>query len=234
MGRQLEYKSFSEAAPLIQDSDKLLFRSSGIIAKTIRVFTQGEHSHAATASWSKDILECVEVREFTGGRITPLALQVEKFPGQIDVFRTNAIGLPEWSSLEWNTALSLINGLRDSQKGYKKLAEIVKQSGKGKYNRYGADHFMRAFAGSDYGYTSIVVSSLSRIPGARFFFTPNFDDDFVGVHLPYCSAAVAIADRMGGGFDQVKNLSDLETTPADLVRSPFNEYLFTLIPDVTP
>jgi hypothetical protein len=38
-----------------------------------------------------------------------------------------------------------------------------------------------------------------------------------------------MADRLGGGVDPVPHLADRLTEPADLARSPFYEYLFTLI-----
>jgi hypothetical protein len=39
-----------------------------------------------------------------------------------------------------------------------------------------------------------------------------------------------MTDRIGGGVDPVPHLSDRLTEPADLARSPFYEYAFTLIP----
>lgn len=230
-----EYRelTLSEAAPGIRDADQLLFRSRGIISKVIRAYTQGKHSHAAKASWSKGVLECVEVREFIGGRITPLHRQVEKFPGQIDVYHANAIERPEWTPLEWQTLQSLINGLKDSQKEYKKLIDLVKEFGKGRYCRQGADTIMRSFGGTAYGYGTVFKTSLASLPGVRFWFPPDFDDNAVGLYPPDCSAAVAIADRLGGGFDQLKNRSDMQTTPADIAGSPFNQYFCTLVPDKT-
>jgi len=37
-------------------------------------------------------------------------------------------------------------------------------------------------------------------------------------------------DRIGGGVDPVKHLADRLTEPADLARSPFYKYRFTLVP----
>jgi hypothetical protein len=39
-----------------------------------------------------------------------------------------------------------------------------------------------------------------------------------------------MADRLGGGVDPVENLPDRLTEPADLARSPFYRYRFTLLP----
>jgi hypothetical protein len=40
-----------------------------------------------------------------------------------------------------------------------------------------------------------------------------------------------MADRVGGGVDPVPDLANRETEPADLARSPFYRYRFTLAPD---
>ena len=39
-----------------------------------------------------------------------------------------------------------------------------------------------------------------------------------------------MSDRIGGGVDPVAHLADRMTLPADLARSPFYAYLFTLTP----
>lgn len=38
-----------------------------------------------------------------------------------------------------------------------------------------------------------------------------------------------MADRVGGRVDPVPHLADRLTEPADLARSPFYQYLFTLV-----
>ena len=47
---------------------------------------------------------------------------------------------------------------------------------------------------------------------------------------PFCSQACVASDRIGGGVDPVAHLADHMTLPADLARSPFYRYLFTLLP----
>ena len=39
-----------------------------------------------------------------------------------------------------------------------------------------------------------------------------------------------MADRIGGGVDPVPHLTDRLTEPADLARSPFYQFLLTLVP----
>ena len=59
---------------------------------------------------------------------------------------------------------------------------------------------------------------------------PETDDKAVDSRPPFCSHACAMADRIGGGVDPVPHLADRLTEPADLARSPFYRYLFTLTP----
>ena len=56
------------------------------------------------------------------------------------------------------------------------------------------------------------------------------EDHAIDRRPPFCSQACAMTDRTGGGIDPVPHLADRLTEPADLARSPFYEYAFTLIP----
>lgn len=67
----------------VLDGDLLLFRSKGLIA----VAGRGIYSHAGKAMWEGDVLYCLEVREFLGGRQVTLESQAIKNPGRIDVYR---------------------------------------------------------------------------------------------------------------------------------------------------
>lgn len=72
----------------IENGDLLQFRGRGLISSWIRFATQGVHSHSAMARVDKrGYVDCLEVREFVGGRAVPLIGQVIGNPGQIDVFR---------------------------------------------------------------------------------------------------------------------------------------------------
>jgi hypothetical protein len=224
--------TLSQAANQIKNADNLLFRSKGATSRFIRTYTGNPHSHAAKTSWANGQLELAEVREFRGGRIVTLASQVQNYPGHIDVYRSNAINLKEWSDEEWyELYCRSLNGQRDQAVRYKHLIQVVAEHGQGRYCRQGANLLMRGFAGCAYGWGAILKTGVCNLPGLRFYFSPNYDDTQVNKYPPYCSAAVAIADRLGGGFDQVRARSDSQTTPGDLARSPFNDYLFTLIPD---
>ena len=98
------------------------------------------------------------------------------------------------------------------------------------YDRTRAVRFMRRLAGCDYGYWGIFQAALLHLPVVRLFVRPVVDDRAVDRRPPFCSQACAMADRLGGGVDPVKHLADRLTEPADLARSPFYRYRFTLIP----
>src|SRR5574337_490698 len=83
----------NEARELIQEADVLLFRGTGWTSKLLMKAAGGQYSHVALASWcpkcdgDKDILECVEFREWIGGRTSNLSHQIEQHNGLIDVYR---------------------------------------------------------------------------------------------------------------------------------------------------
>lgn len=98
--------------------------------------------------------------------------------------------------------------------------------GNGKYDRFAAGKYMRRLAGQPYGYRQVIAATLSHLVTR-----PNMRDDVESSTPPFCSQAVAMADRVGGGVDSVPQLADGWTEPGDLVRSSFYRYLFTLEPD---
>ena len=87
---------------------------------------------------------------------------------------------------------------------------------------------LKHVVGHPYGWWSICRASFLHLPIVRLFVTPQTDDTAVnGGLLPHCSHAQAIADRVAG-FDPVVNLADRLVEPADLARSLFYRYRFTL------
>lgn len=99
------------------------------------------------------------------------------------------------------------------------------------YNAAGAAHVMRRLTGRRYGRKAIIAASCSHLPVVRLFTHANMDDrEYHRDWPPFCSQAVANADRYGGGVDPVPNLADRLTEPADLARSPFYRYRCTLVP----
>ena len=96
------------------------------------------------------------------------------------------------------------------------------------YDRAGAVRYMRRLAGCDYGYLGVLRAALRHLPLWRFLVRPDMDDQRITSRPPFCSEACALADRIGGGVDPVPQLADRVTEPADLARSPFYRYRFTL------
>jgi hypothetical protein len=98
------------------------------------------------------------------------------------------------------------------------------------YDRAGAVRLMRRFCGCRYGYGGVALAALLHLPLIRCFVRPDVDDFSPSARPPFCSHACAMADRLGGKVDPVVHLADRLTEPADLARSPFYRYRFTLVP----
>ena len=96
------------------------------------------------------------------------------------------------------------------------------------YDAAASSRYMRRLAGCDYGYASVVTAALLHLPIVRTFITAEVEDEASDRRPPFCSQACAVADRLAGGVDPVPHLADRLTEPADLARSPFYEYAFTL------
>ena len=96
------------------------------------------------------------------------------------------------------------------------------------FDRAGATSVMRRLAGCPYGYAGVVSAALLHLPIVRLFAPVDVRDDGANGRPPFCSQACALSDRIGGGVDPVPHLADALTLPADLARSPFYQYRFTL------
>ncbi|QEG37841.1 hypothetical protein [Bythopirellula goksoeyrii] len=96
------------------------------------------------------------------------------------------------------------------------------------YDRHGAIQHMLQLTGCDYGYRGLLEAALLHVPLWRVFMRPTTDDSHVVKRPPFCSEACAMADRIGGHVDPVPHLADRITEPADLARSSFYRYRFTL------
>jgi hypothetical protein len=96
-----------------------------------------------------------------------------------------------------------------------------------RFSRERALAAMIAVTGKQYGWANLCRAALLHLPLCRSLLRPDTNDAASSTWPPFCSQAVAIADR-AGGIDPVPNLADRLTEPADLARSPFFEYRFTL------
>lgn len=78
---------YSQAKSLIKEGDVLLFQGKGMLSWLIKRYGSGVHSHVGIAHWDGNHLQCVEFREFKGGRSISLTSQVDENSADIDVFR---------------------------------------------------------------------------------------------------------------------------------------------------
>ena len=205
---KLNLIEYDKAKALINEGDVLLFRGSGFISKAIGRFGEGIHSHVAIASWHNQHLECIEFREWKGGRVVSLKLQVDQNPNLIDVYRV-LIPQPTLTFEEKNNVVVC---------GEKTLDMVS------------VTRCMRKMTGLPYGWKRICCIARHKIPILRGFYNveqSTIDDS--PIIYPVCSTAVASCFSTNG-FDLVKNRSDQWTEPADLARSSLLQYLFTLSP----
>jgi hypothetical protein len=98
---------------------------------------------------------------------------------------------------------------------------------KRRFSRQKALSAMIAITGRPYGKWNLCRAALMHLPLLRFLVPADMDDVENSPWPPFCSQAVSMACR-SGGVDPVPNLADRLTEPADLGRSPFFEYRFTL------
>lgn len=96
------------------------------------------------------------------------------------------------------------------------------------FDRERSTQFFRQLAGCDYGYAAVLAAATLHLPLVRTLVRAETEDAAIDRRPPFCSQACAMADRLGGGVDPTPNLADRLTEPADLARSPFYEYRFTL------
>lgn len=196
---------YAQAKELIQEGDILLFRGSGIIGTLIKRYTGGVHSHVALAHKDGDILECVEFREFMGGRSVSLKSQVDNAPLSIDVFRP--VKSISYEEMDANGNVTLIEKKYTIETASAMTEDIIR------------------WTGQPYGWSNIWKMFLRFIPGARLF-QQNINDDEVA-KAKVCSTAVTVALRRNF-MDPVPYLADDRVSPADLARSPILQYLFTI------
>lgn len=98
------------------------------------------------------------------------------------------------------------------------------------YDREGAVRYMRRLVDQPYGYFSLLRASIIHLPFIRRWITSECgDDDFISPYPPFCSEAVAGADRIGGGYDPVPWCPDRLVEPSYLARSDFYRYRGTLV-----
>ncbi len=140
-------RKLSEVAHEIWDADQLLYRNKGFpsdgpLSAMVRIAGRSDYSHSAKAirlvNKKDSTLFVVETREWEGAGIAALATQVEKYPGQIDVFRTNPHNFTEYSR---TAAADFIRRYEGARYGYGAVLRasldflpVVRWLGKHEYN----------------------------------------------------------------------------------------------------
>lgn len=234
------YLTLAEARDSIRSMDQLFFLGDGEIAAAIQFAGRGRVSHAAKALWCNEELWAVEAREFAGVRAVSLAGQIDAYPGRIEVWRTNAINLPEGTSFD--------------------VSHLNPPLAVGEYyDRAAATRLARKLTGQRYGYLAILKSLATHLPlvwaarcasrwlpwlrplvdhlAARWGLRKMTDDQLAAGERIFCATFCSVVDRVGGGVDPVPDLADPFTEPADLARSLFYRgandrgYVCTLVPD---
>lgn len=206
-------KDFKTAKPLIKEGDVLLFRGQSLTSKFLRIAGEGLHTHVGVASWHNGdspetgILECVEFKEWKGGRAVNLKYQVEQNNCTIDVYRP----IPFFTTLYYDDTLSIVQTDRKPFDG-----KLVTNT-------------MRKMTGLPYGWTRIWWIAKHKMLGLRLFvdYENLVNDTLQDVVYPVCSTAVSYAFSKHD-FDLVKNRSDEWTEPAHIATSARLNYLFTL------
>lgn len=205
-----KYVTYEQAKrkQLMAEADVLLFRGTGLGSWFIRRAGEGRYNHVALATWNQNLLECVEFKEWKGGRVVSLRRYVEDYVGEIDVYRPN----PAYITHNYDAVSNRIE----------KHTQVLQ--------RRAVTNCMRLMTGLPYGWNRIWWIAKHKLFLLRLLY--NIDDitkDMPAdeVVYPVCSTSVAHCFN-SNGYDLVKNRSDVATDPNDIARSPMLSYLFTL------
>lgn len=208
---------FDTARRILREGDVLLFRGTGIVSSLIKRAGQGKYSHVGVASAVRDngdkIWECVEFREWNGGRTVNLERYVEQLPNQIDVFR------PKSSIKKARFENEFSHGEYEVEFDGKEVTNM-----------------MRRMTGLPYGWKRIFWIAQTKMPVLRLFYSvddmtqdDNVSDPIEDKIYPVCSSAVAYCySRIG--YDLTHHRSDDWMEPSDVARSPLLHYFFTISP----
>lgn len=206
-----KFLDYQDARKLLREGDVLLFQGGNSLASFfITRASEGLYSHVGVASAVGSngslIWECVEFREWKGGRSVNLERYVKQSKVAIDVYRV---------PLRRHT-------LQLNEQGDYEEKEVV-------FNGKTVTNTMRRMTGLPYGWERIWWIASRKIPFLRAFYNieSTTDDSVQDLIYPVCSTAVAYAYSRAG-YDLLHNRSDNATEPSDISRSPLLFYLFSL------
>lgn len=204
-----------EAEGYLNEGDVLLFRKPrSLLSNFIRASSDSPYSHAGLVSFSynkqgeRSSVECVEFKEWYGGRSVSLANYVQQYDGEIDVFSPHPYSIVTY----WNCEARRRVTERKLFKGRFITSEL------------------RNLTGLPYGWTRIFKLAARSLFTFRFWFRSDEDyDDTVAKELvyPVCSTAVAWCYAKHY-VDLTPQRADHLITPGDLSRSSLLSYVFTL------
>jgi hypothetical protein len=204
---------YSIAKPLIKDGDILLFEGTTLPAWALKSVAESKYSHVGIASWAGNTLECVEMKEFKGGRAVNLRNYVRQKNGLITVYR--AISPAKVVTYDF------VDG------------ELIYNETLVEYDGFAVSQCMREHTAEHYGWKSILWMSLRHLPGMRLFVLRDensLDDEIIKSRDFVCSTVVSHCVRKIW-VDLIKNRADHRMEPGDIVRSPLLAPMFTLVTD---
>ena len=194
---------------LLQEADVLLFRHGTFpsFGWFISKYTGGVHSHAALISISQHSQTpmCVEFREMKGSRSVALNSQLE---GAVDVFRLSP---------------SITTGKMDpsTKKVLYNMKELTPEI------QYQITDTAKDLTGLPYGWKIIFNIGKSYLPFVRLFYNQPTIDKNGHCDIFVCSTFVSYCIRKNY-IDLIPYLPDEITKPADLAKSPYLNYMFTI------
>jgi len=201
---------FEKARNLLKEGDVLLFSGNSIVSKLIQRAGEGKYSHVGVASSvgsnGDKIWECVEFREWKGGRSVNLERYIEQ-EKSIDVYRP----------VSSRKIIVPVSGIP--------VEFDVKFDGKKVTN------MMRRMTGLPYGWKRIAWIASYKLPILRLFYNIDTvtDDTDHKIVYPVCSTAVAHSFSKVK-YDLTHHRSDNSMEPSDIARSPLLFYIFTIVP----
>lgn len=198
---------YSQVRHLIRDGDLLNWHGRSSFSKLIRWGGKRDDTHSDMAIWEGRTLMAAGMLA-RGGRQNTLSSQVDRYPGQIQVFSFRDDKHPEG---DLDGAAEYMLRLCDLGYGWGALVLAV----------------LRRFV-LPRKYLKIEVNLTKPLHAS------NGDKWLVPALPPFCSMAWALAWEHGGGVDPCPDDTALFTEPWDLVDSPVTLYRWTLYPDHYP
>jgi len=204
------YIPYSECESLLEEGDVALFRGNGIISFFIKIASQGPYSHVGVLSKHGNNFECIEYREFYGGR----AVDFENYlkickdnKTEVDIYRPT----PYFGQLKFD--------INTKETEYKRI----------KFDGKKVTECMRSLTALPYSYRRIWI--ILKIHLFRLHLYKNLDKIINEmptneVIMPVCSTVVAHC-FVKNNYYILRNRSSEFTEPNHFALSPRLNYLFT-------